>query len=153
MVQVRRWEDGLDETDRLIVAELKQNARISNVELAKRVNLSPTPCYERVRKLERTGVLMGYHAKVDRSVLGPTVTIEYSSDDQAAYGDLLAALSAADDVLELSELAGVTKLRIKIAGTDITTISDERLKQWFQGNRAVVRYSTEFVTHAHIDRF
>ena len=59
MVQVRRREDGLDETDRLIVAELKQNARISNVELAKRVNLSPTPCYERVRKLERTGVLMG----------------------------------------------------------------------------------------------
>ncbi len=51
--------DGLDETDRLIVAQLKQNARISNVELAKRVNLSPTPCYERVRKLERTGVLMG----------------------------------------------------------------------------------------------
>ena len=62
MEQSRRREDGLDETDRLIVAELKQNARISNVELAKRVNLSPTPCYERVRKLERTGVLMGYHA-------------------------------------------------------------------------------------------
>ena len=156
MVQARRREDGLDETDRLIVAELKQNARISNVELAKRVNLSPTPCYERVRKLERTGVLMGYHAKVDRSVLGQGqlahVTIEYSSDDQAAYGDLLAVLSAADDVLELSELAGVTKLRIKIAGIDVTTIS-ERLKQWFQGNRAVVRYSTEFVTQAHIDRF
>ena len=156
MVQVRRREDGLDETDQLIVAELKQNAPFSNVELAKRVNLSPTPCYERVRKLERTGVLKGYHAKVDCSVLGQAqlayVTIEYSSDDQAAYGDLLAALSAADDVLELSELAGVTKLRIKIAGTDITTIS-ERLKQWFQGNRAVVRYSTEFVTHAHIDRF
>ena len=59
MVQVRRREDGLDETDRLIVAELKQNAPFSNVELAKRVNLSPTPCYERVRKLERTGVLKG----------------------------------------------------------------------------------------------
>ena len=55
-------------------------------------------------------------------------------------------------MLELSELAGVTKLRMKIAGTDITTIS-ERLKQWFQGNRTVVHYSTEFVPHAHIDRF
>ena len=70
MVQARRREDGLDETDRLIVAELQENARISNVELAKRVNLSPTPCYERVRKLERTGVVLGYHARVDRGVLG-----------------------------------------------------------------------------------
>ena len=57
MVQARRREEGLDETDRMIVAELQENARISNVELAKRVNLSPTPCYERVRKLERTGVV------------------------------------------------------------------------------------------------
>ena len=97
------------------MAELKQNARISNV-LAKRVNLSPTPATS-VRKLERTGVLMGT-SKVDRSVLGQAqlayVTIEYSSDDQAAYGDLLAALSATDDVLELSELAGVTKLRSRL---------------------------------------
>ena len=156
MVQARRREDGLDETDRLIVAELKQNARISDLELAKRVNLSPTPCYERVRKLERTGVLMGYHAKVDRSVLGQAqlayVTIEYSSDDQVAFGELLAALSAPDDVLELSELAGVSKLRIKIAGTEITAIS-ERLKLLFHGKRAVVSHSAEFVTHAHIDRF
>ena len=59
MVQARRREEGLDETDRMIVAELQENARISNVELAKRVNLSPTPCYERVRKLERTGVVLG----------------------------------------------------------------------------------------------
>ena len=70
MVQARRREEGLDETDRMIVAELQENARISNVELAKRVNLSPTPCYERVRKLERTGVVLGYHARVDRAVLG-----------------------------------------------------------------------------------
>ena len=70
MVQARGREEGLDETDRMIVAELQENARISNVELAKRVNLSPTPCYERVRKLERTGVVLGYHARVDRAVLG-----------------------------------------------------------------------------------
>ena len=156
MVQARRREDGLDETDRLIVAELKQNARISNVELAKRVNLSPTPCYEQVRKLERTGVLMGYHAKVDRRVLGlgqlAYATIDYAADDQVAFGDLLALLSGAEDVLELSELAGVTKIRIKIAGNDVTTISD-RLKQWLHGHRAVVGYSTDFVTQVHIDRF
>ncbi len=99
---------------------------------------------------------MGYHAKVDRSVLGQAqlayVTIEDSSDDQVAFGELLAALSAPDDVLELSELAGVSKLRIKIAGTDITAIS-ERLKLLFHGKRAGVSYSAEFVTHAHIDRF
>ena len=91
MVQARRREDGLDETDRLIVAELQENARISNVELAKRVNLSPTPCYECVRKLERTGVVLGYHARVDRGVLGfrqtAYATIMVKGDDRADLGD------------------------------------------------------------------
>ena len=156
MVQARRREEGLDETDRLIVAELKQNARISNVELAKRVNLSPTPCYERVRKLERSGVLMGYHAKVDRRVLGQTqiayITIDYTSNDQAAYGDLLALLSKAEEVLELNELADVPKLQLKVVGTDISAISD-RLKTWLHGHRAIAGYSANFVTRAHVDRF
>ena len=155
MVQARRREDGLDETDRLIVSELKQNARISNVELAELVSLSPTLCYERVRKLERTGVLQGYHAKVDRNVTGQGqlayVNVEFGGRDRVDIGDLLALLSAEDDVLEINELAGVPKLRIKVAGPDLASISD-RLSHWLSGHAAVVDYSTDFVTRAHIDR-
>ena len=49
----------LDRTDRLILHHLQQDGRISNVALAKQVNLSTTPCLERVRRLERQGFIQG----------------------------------------------------------------------------------------------
>ena len=155
MVQARRREDGLDETDRMIVAELQENARISNVELAKRVNLSPTPCYERVRKLERAGVVLGYHAKVDRSVLGlrqsALADVNFNGNDNASLGDLLSRLSSLDEVLEVVELAGQPILRIKLLGESVSSISD-LLKRQLQGHPAVVSYDTDFIANAHIER-
>ena len=55
----------LDRTDRLILHYLQQDGRISNVALAKKVNLSTTPCLERVRRLERQGFIQGYTALLD----------------------------------------------------------------------------------------
>jgi Lrp/AsnC family leucine-responsive transcriptional regulator len=55
----------LDRTDRKIMQLLQQDGRISNVELAKKVALSPTPCLERVRRLERDGFITGYVALAD----------------------------------------------------------------------------------------
>ena len=53
----------LDRIDRNILNELQKDGRISNVELSKRVGLSPTPCLERVRRLERQGFIQGYTAR------------------------------------------------------------------------------------------
>ena len=55
----------LDRTDRLILKYLQQDGRISNVALAKKVNLSTTPCHERVSRLERHGYIRGYTALLD----------------------------------------------------------------------------------------
>jgi Lrp/AsnC family leucine-responsive transcriptional regulator len=55
----------LDRTDRRILECLQANGRISNVALAKRVNLTPTPCLERVKRLERDGYIRGYTALLD----------------------------------------------------------------------------------------
>jgi Lrp/AsnC family leucine-responsive transcriptional regulator len=55
----------LDRTDRLILQNLQQDGRISNVALAKKVNLSTTPCLERVRRLERHGYIRGYTALLE----------------------------------------------------------------------------------------
>ena len=55
----------LDRTDRQILRILQQEGRISFTELGERVNLSTTPCTERVRRLEREGVIQGYHARLD----------------------------------------------------------------------------------------
>lgn len=60
----------LDRTDRRILTELQRNGRISNVELARRVNLSATPCLERVRRLEQAGYIREYVAVLEPEKLG-----------------------------------------------------------------------------------
>lgn len=59
----------LDRTDRLILKHLQEDGRISNVALAKKVNLSTTPCHERVRRLERDGYIRGYTAILEPSMV------------------------------------------------------------------------------------
>ena len=60
----------LDATDLRILAEVQRDGRITKVALAERVGLSATPCTERVRRMERVGVITGYHARVDPRALG-----------------------------------------------------------------------------------
>lgn len=60
----------LDAIDRRIVMELQGNARLSNIELAVKVGLSPSPCLRRVRRLEREGYIEGYRASLGRSRIG-----------------------------------------------------------------------------------
>ena len=58
----------LDRTDRLILKCLQEDGRLSNVALARKVNLTPTPCLERVRRLERDGFIKGLHHRSQTSV-------------------------------------------------------------------------------------
>ena len=65
----------LDAIDRKIVACLQQNARISNIDLAKAAGLSPSPCLRRVRALEESGVIKGYVALIDPAIVGMQMNI------------------------------------------------------------------------------
>ncbi|CAB3762171.1 Lrp/AsnC family transcriptional regulator [Paraburkholderia solisilvae] len=60
----------LDAIDRRILAILQQEGRLSNQEIAERVNLSPSPCLRRIRRLEESGVIRGYVALLDAKQLG-----------------------------------------------------------------------------------
>lgn len=60
----------LDRYDRRILQELQKDGRISNHELAERIGLSPSPCLRRVRALEESGLISGYHARLDAARLG-----------------------------------------------------------------------------------
>jgi Lrp/AsnC family transcriptional regulator, leucine-responsive regulatory protein len=60
----------LDAIDRRIVTELQTNARLSNIELAEKIGLSPSPCLRRVKRLERDGYIDGYRASLTRSRVG-----------------------------------------------------------------------------------
>lgn len=72
----------LDRTDKRILRELQANGRISNVELARRVNLSATPCLERVRRLEQVGYIRDYVAVLDprRLDVGLLLYVEVTLD-------------------------------------------------------------------------
>ncbi|MDG2339880.1 MAG: Lrp/AsnC family transcriptional regulator, partial [Paracoccaceae bacterium] len=65
----------LDSIDRRILAELQADGRMTNVELAKRVGISAPPCLRRVRTLEESGLVRGYHADVDSRSLGFEVQV------------------------------------------------------------------------------
>jgi DNA-binding Lrp family transcriptional regulator len=65
----------LDSIDRHILAELQADGRMTNVELARRVGISAPPCLRRVRTLEETGYIRGYHADVDARALGFEVQV------------------------------------------------------------------------------
>jgi DNA-binding Lrp family transcriptional regulator len=65
----------LDPIDRMILAELQADGRMTNVELARRVGISAPPCLRRVRTLEEAGFIRGYHADVDPRKLGFEVQV------------------------------------------------------------------------------
>ncbi len=64
----------MDTIDFKILEILQTNGRISNIDLAQQVNLSPTPCLKRLRKLEQSGVISGYRATVDPTKLGINIS-------------------------------------------------------------------------------
>ena len=63
----------LDRIDLAILDALQKNGRISNVNLAKQVNLSPSPCLDRVKRLEQEGYIEGYYAKLSEAKLNQSL--------------------------------------------------------------------------------
>jgi Lrp/AsnC family leucine-responsive transcriptional regulator len=62
--------DTLDDTDRKILQELQNDARLTHQELSERIGLSPSPCARRIRRLEEGGYIKGYSARIDEAKLG-----------------------------------------------------------------------------------
>jgi DNA-binding Lrp family transcriptional regulator len=65
----------MDKLDRQIIRELQRDGRLTNLELAERVNLSPSPCLRRLRNLETSGVIQGYTALIDQKAYGVPLTV------------------------------------------------------------------------------
>jgi DNA-binding Lrp family transcriptional regulator len=112
----------LDRVDRLIVRDLLDHGRMTNVELAARAGISPPPCLRRVRALERNGVIKGYHADVDAKALGFTVTVfalvGLSSQAEADLEAFEERVSAWPEVRECHMLAGETDFLLKVVARD-----------------------------------
>jgi Lrp/AsnC family leucine-responsive transcriptional regulator len=96
----------LDPTDRKIIGELMRDGRVSVAELGRRVNLSPPSVAERMRRLERDGVITGYRAEVDPRRLGYALTAIVRI--KPAPGQLARIADLAADIPEVSECHRIT---------------------------------------------
>jgi DNA-binding Lrp family transcriptional regulator len=112
----------MDGVDRAILAHLQREARLSNTELAQRVHLSPSPCLRRVRKLERTGVITGYHAAVDPSAIGRgfqvLLHVEMTVQDRKTTEAFESQVAQFDEVIEARRMFGRPDYLLWIAVTD-----------------------------------
>lgn len=114
----------LDKMDIKILSELQKNGRISNVELAELVHLSPSPCLMRVKKLQAEGFITGYSAQIDVSKLGKTLTvfteITLRNHRQNDFARFLAAVERIDSVVECHLVSGGYDYLVKFITADIT---------------------------------
>ena len=102
-----------------ILRHLQADGRLSNVELAERVRLSPSPCLRRVRALEQAGVIRGYHAEIDPAAVGRgfevTVHVELTLKDRTTVEAFETAIAALDDVVECQRMFGLPDYVIRVA--------------------------------------
>lgn len=115
----------LDHTDLKILAELQDDGRITNVELARRVGISAPPCLRRVRALEEHGFIEGYHARVNQQAMGYQVTVfamvglhSQAEDDLVAFEARMAQFPM---VRECHMLQGEIDFIVKIVAPDLQT--------------------------------
>ena len=115
----------LDRIDLRILRDLQDNGRMTNVELAKRAGISPPPCLRRVRALEETGSIRGYHADIDPRELGFEVQVfamvrlaAQSERDLSAFETLVKAWPL---VRECHMLNGEIDFILKCVAPDLST--------------------------------
>ncbi|MEO7853824.1 MAG: Lrp/AsnC family transcriptional regulator [Rubrivivax sp.] len=100
----------LDRIDVRILALLQQDGRMTNVELAERVALSPTPCLRRVKRLEEEGIISRYRAELEKSKLGLSVTafvcVNIADHGPKATEAFLASVESIDEIVACHVLSG-----------------------------------------------
>jgi Lrp/AsnC family leucine-responsive transcriptional regulator len=112
----------MDRLDRAILRHLQDEGRLSNVELAARVNLSPSPCLRRVRALEERGAIRGYHADIDPAAVDRgfevIVHAELSLKDRATVEAFEERIAQMDAVIECRRMFGIPDYVIRVAVAD-----------------------------------
>jgi len=115
----------IDQISRNILHQLEQDGRVSNVDLAERVGLSPSACLRRVQELERTGIIKGYRAVIDRSKLDGGFIVfvavglsKQRKSDQEAFEKVMLRTP---EVIECHNVSGAIEYILKVEVSDLAT--------------------------------
>jgi DNA-binding Lrp family transcriptional regulator len=117
-----------DAIDLKLLAELQENGRITNVELAAKVGLTAPPCLRRMRTLEQSGAIRGYHAEIDPAVMGYSIMVfamvslkSQAEEDLRAFESHVRSLP---QVRECHMLNGEIDFILKIVAHDLQTFQE-----------------------------
>jgi len=132
----------VDALDRTIVAELQRDGRLTNLDLASRVGLTPAPCLRRVRRLEEDGVITGYTAVIDQDSIGRGFEVIIHTDlvakDLATVEAFENRVAAMSEVAELRRMFGIPDYVIRVQVADL-----EAYERWLttqlMGDPAIAR--------------
>lgn len=116
----------MDRIDRAILAVLRTDGRISNLDLAERVGLSPTPCGRRLKRLEDAGVIEGYAARINPKALGLTISVMIGvrlvKQTPDASAQFLSAIRELPEVTEWMFVTGSMDYLIRVWVKDVKAL-------------------------------
>ena len=113
----------LDKIDRHILDILQQQGKITNAELAQRIGLSPAPTLERVKKLEKSGVIKSYHAQIDNSKVGLGVStfvrVSLKGQNMEHIRSFISSIEKIDEIIECHHITSSSDFILKIVAPNI----------------------------------
>jgi Lrp/AsnC family transcriptional regulator, leucine-responsive regulatory protein len=113
----------MDKVDLKILKILQENSKITNLELSKKIGLSPAPTLERVKKLEQTDIIGSYHAVVNPQAIGLSVKtfvlVSLAWQKENALNNFLEKIRAIDEITECYIITGEADFLIKIICKDL----------------------------------
>lgn len=138
----------LDAIDHRILAALVENGRLSTIDIADRVGLSPTPCGRRIRQLEDSGVIHGYTARLNPTALGMNVcvivTVKLRRQDPDGHSQFLKVVESRPEISECLLVTGSSDYLLRIWVKDIDDLASF-IPATLQGVPAVAETSTMLV--------
>ena len=113
----------LDPTDLRILDAVQRDGRITKLRLAEEVGLSPTPCWVRLRRLEKAGVVSGYHASIDMRAVAPVAVVlmevTLRSHRQADFDRFERAVRDCEEIITCWSVGGGVDYLLKVMARDI----------------------------------
>lgn len=139
----------LDPLDLKILAALQDDGRITKLRLAEIVHLSPSACFERLRRLEQAGYVKSYHAEIDlnRVVQTTTALVEVTLDRHGAadFSRFEQAINETPEVVECYSIGGGIDYILKVVAVDIDHYQSV-IDRLLAADVGISRYFTYFVT-------
>jgi len=119
--------ESIDKFDLAILKELQADGRLTNAELAQRVGLSAAPCWRRVRALEESGYIKGYHAEIDRRKIGLGVLAFVRLDTERANSEVTRKIEEAirklPEIVACHYISGTGMFELQVVAQDLDAFS------------------------------